>query len=125
MASVSGTIHLEGESDYSGILVNVLGTGCLGSTSENGAFYVKNVPEGTRMLLVTKDGWQNHSQTVNVQSGQNTSIGTITLNLKRASLEGVARKVGQSNHQGILVELQGTSYADVTSPYGVYQFNNV
>ena len=124
MGTITGTATLEGSSDNSGILINVLGTGCVGSTNVNGAFTVTDVPTGARYLIFTKEGWQNHTMSVIVQA--NTSIGTIELSLERGSLEGMARFVGKNYHQGILVEVGGMGgYADVTSPNGVYQINNV
>lgn len=79
---MTGQISLEGETDYTGIMVNINNTGCLGMTDENGNFTVKDIPIGKFTLIASMPGYINHLANINVEPGDSLTFGPIELMLE-------------------------------------------
>jgi hypothetical protein len=77
--SISGQVNLEKQKNHIGVIVSVVGTGCLDVTDINGSFVINNVPIGTRTLVALMQGWTQQTVNVSVSPGQTTKIRSITL----------------------------------------------
>ncbi|MFH1010172.1 MAG: M28 family peptidase [bacterium] len=72
-ASISGTVTLEGTSDYSGITISVVGGTESTESATNGYYRVENLLGGTYNLAFSKTGWVSDTLTgIVVTAGQET-----------------------------------------------------
>ncbi len=122
---ITGKATLEGIADHTGIILGIGGTSCVAVTDQAGNFVITDVPVGNWSLIAAKVGWQHQTTAITSQPGQTTNVGNIVLTVRRANLDGTAQKIGETNHEGITVQLQGTSFADITTSIGVYEFDGV
>ncbi len=72
-------------------------------------------------LELRKDGYASVSSAlIQVESGQTANVGNLDLKLARGAVEGWAKLVGKTDHAGIVVRLEGSSYTTVTDSQGYF-----
>ncbi|MFO8072602.1 MAG: DUF1566 domain-containing protein, partial [Polyangia bacterium] len=80
--SLSGTALLAGETDHAGISVVVEGTSYSAVTDATGAWSITDVPTGNYSVRASRAGYDDEVATdQQVSAGQNTGVGTLTLQL--------------------------------------------
>ena len=118
---VEGYAFLEGETDHSGILVSVEGSGKTGLTDSTGHYAISLIPVGKYNITFTKDKFEKKVVTdVVVSKNQTTPVEDVVLLVSRGSISGVAYLEGSSDHSGILITVEGTSYTAITNSEGNY-----
>jgi hypothetical protein len=124
---VTGIARKEGETDQTGITVAIPGTDLSTETAADGSFSFEEVPPGTYVVQADAAGFQSASSEPFVlgTDAPSADVGVILLAIPRGNLAGTATLEGAANHGGILVTLQGSSYATLTGPTGNYVFSGV
>jgi hypothetical protein len=123
---ITGTVRKEGETDHSGVVVQLLGTTEEVITAADGVFTFANVPVGTQVVEAQAEGFEpERSAPLAILGDAPVDAGQLTLARSRGSLAGTATLEGESDHAGVLVSLQGTPYATLTGPSGAYTFSGV
>lgn len=86
--SISGKVILEGEADYTGIMVYIPGTSYLALTDATGNYSISNVPEGNYdFIRAEKDGFNYALQAdITVISDQNTVVSDMMAYLSTGAL---------------------------------------
>jgi hypothetical protein len=74
--TVTGTITGANGEPLVGATIT-LSNGMTATTDSNGYFAFASVPSGSYTLTVTKDGYENMTQTVSVSAGQTTALGSL------------------------------------------------
>jgi hypothetical protein len=93
--SITGTVMITGTSTgISGATVTV--DSASATTASNGTYTLSSVPPGTHTITVTRSGYETHTGTVTVTSGQNTSHPTIYMTALPGSITGTVRISGTS-----------------------------
>ncbi len=78
--TISGVATTAGTAPDGGIVVYIAGTSYIAITDENGAYEITGVPAGSDYVLVaSKNGWSDASQTVAVTGLQETSADSMEL----------------------------------------------
>ncbi len=78
---VSGRAVLSGSAEHSGTTVGLAGTSYIAVTDSAGNFKIYNVAPGTYTLVASRDGYESKTiSDVQVNAGEEISIGEITLN---------------------------------------------
>jgi YVTN family beta-propeller protein len=123
---VEGYAFLEGESDHSGILVSVEGSGKTGITDSYGHYIISLIPVGKYNITFTKDRFEKKIITdVVVSKNQTTPVEDVLMLVSRGSIIGKASLEGSSDHSGILITVEGTSYTGMTNSSGDYLIQNI
>lgn len=123
---VEGYAFLEGETDHSGILVSVEGSGKTGMTDSSGHYLISLIPVGTYNIKFKKDGFDEKIVTdVLITKNFTTPVTDVLLFISRGSIAGVAHLEGSTDHSGILVSVDGTSYTAITNSNGDYLIQGV
>ena len=128
---ITGTVLLEGASDYSGITVTATlssdsSTKYSATTTADGLFLIVGINKaGTYLITVSKTGFNTDStRSVSVVPGQVSSIGTLTLYNNSATIRGIAQLEEALSHEGIKITLQDRdgelSYSAITDAEGEY-----
>ncbi|CAN2041279.1 Fibronectin type-III domain-containing protein [Candidatus Magnetomoraceae bacterium gMMP-15] len=129
VASISGIISLEGESDYSDIHVRIPGTSFDAYTDSAGKFTISNIPEGTYSLKISKDNFSTIViPDISLKSGKNTQIETVKLSSTVGNVNGTVWLQGETDYTGILITLRkegGSAYLTTTNALGEYVFKDI
>ena len=124
--SVMGFVTRQGEVDHSGATVTLDGTDQDTVTDASGAFQFDAVAPGTYTVTASLAGYGTQSSSpFQVMAGQPTVVPPITLQLGTGSLSGLALLDGQDVHAGIVILIEGTSYATVTAANGAWSISGV
>jgi hypothetical protein len=116
--TVTGKITLSGQTDHSGISVEIIGTGLRAETKADGSFTIKDVPKGTYMVEISKEGYSREVKEITVEEGKTVSL-TLTLESK-VRLTGRALLPGNKAQPGIMVVVEGTEFQAKTDAKGEY-----
>jgi hypothetical protein len=77
---VSGTALLAGETDHSGVVVQIAGAGNSTTTAEDGGFRIEGVPEGRYTVRLSRDGFVGvNVDGVDVTPDEVTELGEVIL----------------------------------------------
>jgi DNA-binding beta-propeller fold protein YncE len=129
VGSISGTVVLEGESDYSDAIVYIPGSSFDAKTDINGLFQLSYVPEGTYDIKIKKDTFGTiYLTNVPVYSGQDSDIGVISLPSIIGLLSGNIQLSDQTTHAGIILtlrNLEGNSDVTTSNAQGDFYFKNI
>ena len=128
---ITGTVLLEGTSDYSGITITATlssdsSTKYSATTTADGLFSIVGIEKGgTYLITASKTGFNTDgTKSVSVSLGQVSSIGTLTLYNNNATIRGIAQLEGALSHEGIKITLQDRdeelSYSTTTDAEGEY-----
>ena len=128
---ITGTVLLEGTSDYSGISITATlssdsSTKYSTTTTADGLFSIVGIKKaGTYLITASKTSFITDStRSASVVPGQVSSIGTLTLYNNNATVRGVAQLEGALSHEGIKITLQDRdeelSYSATTDAEGEY-----
>jgi|GEM_PF-5529465 len=127
VGSITGQVELE-QGTTDGMAFR-LGNNLLADVSIDGEgnFNIENVGVGSYpYLAVTKEGFDEaRSDFFEVQPGKEYDVGTLSLMLSRGAVEGYAKLMSESDHAGILVRFEGSSYTTVTDSSGYFYKDGV
>lgn len=136
--SVEGFVQFEGgyETDLSGIQIMLQASLTYQATTEpDGRYSFTGVSPGLYRLRAEAEGVEPYELLgVSIQAGQKTRVPPIVLAREpeepvvaeaKTELSGTALLSGQSNHQGILVQIEGTSLLTTTDARGAYTFHDM
>ena len=124
---ISGTVKLEGQTDYSGITIEVDGTGFSTSTNALGAYYISDLSTGNINLTLSKSGYVSKTVTGNIEEGTTTNITETTLTVvssAKGSITGFVTLDGTAT-SGITVEVSGTSTTVQTDSNGQFSVTDL
>ena len=124
---VTGTIALEGSSDYNSLTFK-LEERAFSHTMAANRFTLANVLTKTYVpLRVSKIGYDDAllSSGVAVPAGGSVDVGTITLRRSRGTVEGYVRLSDRTTHESTLVELLNTGYSTQTNSAGYFIIEDV
>jgi hypothetical protein len=119
---VSGLVALEGLADpaLAGTQVALLGSESA-STADDGSFLISDVPPGVYTLQITRDNYDTQNiPGVVVQGGQESLMPEVTLSLARGGVRGQVQLEGSDTHEGVVVEVVGTSVTAVSNSSGEF-----
>ncbi len=141
LADITGSVALEGQSDNSGVSVQLVGTDQSGasvnlttSTTIAGAYTFTNVNAGSYTLSFSKTGFSSDSVALAVSAGIDQNVGSTTLSVLRATVSGtITLSAGASgldvsgSKSGVSLTLSNpnTSFTTTTDPTGAFVFNGV
>ena len=129
VGSVSGTVTLEGTSNYAGILVWLrtnAGTADVTTTSEAGEYTFVDIPVGTYDLVAAMPGYIAQKWAVTISAGQNEQeLKVLKINSATGKLTGTVTLDNIDDYTGILVGLAGTQYMAVTGSSGAYTITEI
>lgn len=122
--SISGVVKLQGATDHSGILVELLNTTFSTTTKSDGSFQISDLPPSPYTVRISKEGYVAKEVEVEVEAGKTTTIQPITLE-PSIEVRGTAIIVGFPDSSGIKITLiKGeTQYTAVTESDGSYRLN--
>jgi hypothetical protein len=124
--SLVGRVLLEGATDHSGTLIAISGTSLSATTAADGSFTLGDVPPGVATVTASATGYEAHDYgPVLVSAGTQTALGDTTLAVPRGGLDGSVVLEGRTDHSGVLVSIQGTSFATITGPSGEFAFTGL
>jgi len=123
--SITGSVALEGMADPDLGIAEVLVAGQTVTCGGDGSFEVQNIRAGTYALLARAAGYAAVEKLVTVEPGQPTALDPIALELARGHLLGTAELEGETDHSGILIEVQGTGFSAVTNAAGEWTIRGV
>jgi len=79
--SISGTVTLEGMTDYSGAKVEIKNINKSATTASNGSYEIKDIPPGTYTVIASKEFYEDGKiEGILIKSGDN--LKNINFNLK-------------------------------------------
>ena len=132
--TIIGRVVLRGAANNSGVTIiaeNLDNPSYTHSTStqDYGTFTISGIrKEGNYQVRISKDGYASYtSETINVISGDQASIGTVTLEPLDASLSGNITLRGASSYRGIevVIESSGITYDTTTDSAGDFFFPHI
>ena len=132
--TIIGRVVLRGAANNSGVTIiaeNLDNPSYTHSTStqDYGTFTISGIrKEGNYQVRISKDGYASYtSETINVISGDQASIGTVTLEPLDASLSGNITLRGASSYKGIevVIESSGIKYDTTTDSAGDFFFPHI
>jgi hypothetical protein len=120
--SISGVVKLQGATDHSGILVELLNTNFSTTTKADGSFQISDLPPAPYTVRVSKKGYTIKQVDVEVEAGKTTTIQPLTLE-PSITATGTAMVVGFTDQSGIKITLiKGeTTYTTTTESDGSYR----
>ncbi|MBW2138768.1 MAG: carboxypeptidase regulatory-like domain-containing protein, partial [Deltaproteobacteria bacterium] len=129
VGSVAGTVWLQGETDYTGVLVTLrkdAGTTYLTTTDAQGNYAFQDIPVGDYELEVAMPGFIPKSSSISIATGSNGQAPILlNINTSKGALAGTVTKDNFGDYSGILVALAGTQYQAVTDSSGIYTINDI
>jgi iron complex outermembrane receptor protein len=81
--SISGTVTLEGMTDYSGAKVEIKNINKSATTASNGSYEIKDIPPGTYTVIASKEFYEEKEEQAIIKSGENI-IKNFNLKFKQA-----------------------------------------
>lgn len=136
--SVEGFVQFEGgfATDLSGVQIVLEGKLTYQTKSQaSGAYRISGVEPGLYQLTATTDGYEPYELLgVQVRPGESTFVPYLVLSPREelitafsdaSELSGSVRLDNKTNHQGILVQLEGTHLLTLTDDQGEYVFQDV
>lgn len=129
VTSIRGQVSLELRTDFSGALVtatsisnpNVIYSAI---TNSQGTFTFAKMYSGEYQIVVSCNGYSSITlSTIKVVDDKPMDIGSVSLDIERGTLAGIARLDGYSNHSGVKVTILGTDYETTTLEDGSYSFS--
>lgn len=137
---IKGYALLKGQTDHTGILIDIEGTGFSTVTDKYGYYKIEDVPTSTVTINYSLPGYQTVTTTnvisigitnnisniylIPISNNYNSSISTNSTFIYNGSIRGTAKLNGVPT-SGITVSLDGTSLSTITSPDGSYSFLNI
>jgi hypothetical protein len=124
---VLGVVTLEGvlAGGHAGTDVTLLGSEST-TTDQDGNFTIADVAAGTYLLQITRADFRTTTLSgVVVEGGRDTTLPALLLEPARGTIRGTAQLAGRGAHDGILIELTGTSHTAVTNVAGEFQIERV
>ncbi len=136
--TVKGNVKLNGAEEGSnyGIDVYIPGTSFVAKTDEEGSFTIKGVPQGVGYTIrYEKAGYTSSLSTefslisTNLLDKPETVLENMVLFSAYGGVNGIAKMDEQSNHSGIIINLERTdvvgSYTGTTNSTGNFSFSNI
>lgn len=134
--AISGTVTLQGETDFSGIQVVVEGETAVAFTNADGRFLLTQLVPGYYDLVATRQGFAaGYVLGIEVLLDETTQAPPLQLerdldlepeeDARFGDISGRALLEGQPDHSGVIVALTGTSLFAMTNRDGLYQFADV
>ena len=130
VGSINGLVQLEGLTDYSGVVVSVLGTTFSTTTNSSGKYNL-TLPPGnyTAGIRFEKDDFisENYAESIVVSLGSRQSIPTVELKMKTIpEVKGKISIKGVSDASGITVKFSSSSeFSAVTNINGEWSIEHV
>ncbi|MBT9392813.1 SusC/RagA family TonB-linked outer membrane protein [Hymenobacter sp. NST-14] len=127
IGTVSGRVLDEKGEGLPGVTVLIEGSSLGGSTNSDGSFSIQNVPSGPHTLIMSFVGFTTQRQIINVTTGQNTTVPTLTLSENTTLLnEAVVVGYGVQRRQdvtGSIATVQAKDFVpgQVTNPEQLVQ----
>ena len=127
---LTGTVALGDGADPVGTMVYLVNGGPEQTTTagSNGTFTLPSLPIGTVSIGFSRDGYDTHVVELDVSSGENTLDETVNLpasTVSNLSLAGSFQRVGETEHQGTNILLNGGQQVASTNAQGAYRFQNL
>ncbi|MBT4525917.1 MAG: hypothetical protein HOC24_05140 [Deltaproteobacteria bacterium] len=130
-SSISGFVFYNNLDEHSGIYVSLENNQTPGvisyqaTTDKSGAYKFMNIEQGTYSLHASSQSSTEKKITRSV-TVKRRSMAVIDIVLTAAgNIKGRVTLEGQTNHLGVLVFLEGTSYNAYTDPSGDFQINSI
>lgn len=129
VTSIKGQVSLELRTDFSGALVTATSISnpdviYSAITNSQGTFTFAKMYSGEYQIVVSCNGYSSITlPTVKVVDDKPMDIGSVSLDIERGTVAGIARLEGYSNHSGVKVTILGTDYETTTSEDGSYSFS--
>lgn len=129
VTSIKGQVSLELRTDFSGALVTATSISnpdviYSAITNSQGTFTFAKMYSGEYQIVVSCNGYSSITlPTVRVADDKPMDIGSVSLDIERGTVAGIARLEGYSNHSGVKVTILGTDYETTTSEDGSYSFS--
>jgi len=123
-----GAAELENETDHSGIVIAVQGTGRSAVTLETGEWTIRDVPVGQYTITASALGFHDAQATdITVVAEDETAVPLLTLLANPGSVTGVVELEGVAAGlwDGTLVTIEGTGLSETTAGDGSFTFNSV
>ncbi len=126
LGAVEGYVVLQGEVDHSGATVTLDGTDQDAVSDSTGFWEIAGVEPETYTVTASLTGYaEQTSNPFEVVAGETTEVPPLTLSEAVGSLSGTALLAGESDHAGISVVVEGTSYSAVTDSAGAWSIVDV
>ena len=128
VTSIRGQVSLELRTDFSGALVTATSISnpdviYSAITNSQGTFTFAKMYSGEYQIVVSCNGYSSITlPTVRVADDKPMDIGSVSLDIERGTVAGIARLEGYSNHSGVKVTILGTDYETMTVEDGSYSF---
>jgi hypothetical protein len=126
--TISGLIKLEGRTDYSGIIVELVGTSEETTTTSSG-YYSFHVPAGNYAggVRFSKIDFETTSdtETITVLTDSTYAVPERTIKATHNTIRGTVDVDGTNDDSGVVVSIDGTSFSMVTLTDGKYRFDHV
>ena len=129
VTSIRGQVSLELRTDFSGALVTATSISnpdviYSAITNSQGVFTFAKMYSGEYQIVVSCNGYSSITlPTVKVVDDKPMDVGSVSLDIERGTVAGIARLEGHSNHSGVKVSILGTDYETTTAADGSYSFN--
>ena len=129
VTSIRGQVSLELRTDFSGALVTATSISnpdviYSAITNSQGTFTFAKMYSGEYQIVVSCNGYSSVTlPTVKVADDKPMDIGSVSLDIERGTVAGIARLEGYSDHSGVKVSILGTDYETMTSADGSYSFS--
>ncbi len=124
--SINGVARREGGSDHSGIALTILGTGITTTSDSGGTYTLSGVPAGNHVVRATATGFDTTTTpALAVPAGGSIAAGTLTLARSRGGLTGKVDLAGTDDDSGVLVSIEGSAYAAISTQSGDYVFERI
>ena len=128
--TVEGTVHLEGQTDHSGINIDVQGIDSFSAlTDRDGNFMISAIPAGEQTITISKSRYNEESHDVTVDWDSVSTIGSpspIMLSPATGSISGRVTLEDTDDASGVVVEIEGTGISiTITEISGVFTIPNV
>jgi len=123
--SIAGSVTLEGLSEPALGIAEILVAGQTVPAAGDGGFEVLDVAAGTYTLTARAPGYGIEQVIAVVAPGAQTDLDPIALRTARGDLAGTAELEGESEHAGILVEVQGTGFSAISNALGEWTIRGV
>ena len=126
--TINGVARLEGRTDHSGTLVEVVGLDGFSATTDKNGEYVLKVPEGyysSGLCFSREDYETTFLRDVTVITGEDTIANDIILTCTAASIKGIVTIRTIDDASGVSIAISGTDFQTVTGVDGSFQFDHV
>ena len=124
---LQGVAQLQGQTDAEGVEIVLPGTQFRAVSDSDGVFLVSGITPGAYTLLARSEGYDDHREEIEIQSGRLLQIDAFELpkiKTPAGSISGFIRMEGETTHENIAVLLVGSAISAFTNTTGFFRLTD-